>query len=43
MLTKESMHTREIENHRDVITLRDGVRVLLRPMIKEDDQSAPHD
>lgn len=30
------MLAKEIENHRDVITLRDGVRVLLRPMVKED-------
>lgn len=27
---------KEIETHRDVVTLRDGVRVLLRPMVKED-------
>jgi L-amino acid N-acyltransferase YncA len=30
------MLTKEIETHRDVITLRDGVRVLLRPMVKDD-------
>jgi L-amino acid N-acyltransferase YncA len=26
----------EIKNHRDVVTLKDGVRVLLRPMVIED-------
>jgi L-amino acid N-acyltransferase YncA len=26
----------EIKNHRDVVTLKDGVRVLLRPMVTED-------
>ncbi len=30
------MLVKEIENHRDVVTLRDGVRVLLRPMVRED-------
>ncbi len=30
------MLVKEIETHRDVITLRDGVRVLLRPMVKDD-------
>ncbi len=30
------MLVKELENHRDVITLRDGVRVLLRLMAKED-------
>ena len=30
------MLTKEIEAHRDVVTLRDGVRVLLRPLVHED-------
>jgi acetyltransferase len=30
------MLAKEIETHRDVVTLRDGVRVLLRPMVRED-------
>lgn len=30
------MLTKEIETHRDVVTLRDGVRVLLRPMVRDD-------
>lgn len=30
------MLVKEIENHRDVVTLRDGVRVLIRPMVKQD-------
>lgn len=30
------MLVKEIETHRDVVTLRDGVRVLLRPLAKED-------
>lgn len=30
------MLVKEIETHRDVITLRDGVRVLLRPMVRDD-------
>ena len=30
------MLVKELENHRDVVTLRDGVRVLLRLMVKED-------
>jgi L-amino acid N-acyltransferase YncA len=30
------MLIKEIETHRDVVTLRDGVRVLLRPMVRED-------
>ena len=32
------MLAKEIETHRDVITLKDGVRVLLRPMVREDKQ-----
>lgn len=32
------MLVKEIETHRDVVTLRDGVRVLLRPMVREDKQ-----
>ena len=32
------MLVKEIENHRDVVTLKDGVRVLLRPMTREDRQ-----
>lgn len=32
------MLVKEIETHRDVITLKDGVRVLLRPMVREDRQ-----
>ena len=30
------MLVKEIATHRDVVTLRDGVRVLLRPMLPED-------
>jgi hypothetical protein len=30
------MLIKEIESHRDVVTLRDGVRVLLRPMARDD-------
>jgi len=30
------MLIKEIETHRDVVTLRDGVRVLLRPMVRDD-------
>ncbi len=30
------MLIKEIESHRDVVTLRDGVRVLLRPLTRED-------
>lgn len=30
------MLVKDIELHRDVVTLRDGVRVLLRPMVRED-------
>jgi L-amino acid N-acyltransferase YncA len=30
------MLVKEIETHRDVVTLRDGVRVLLRPMVRDD-------
>ncbi len=30
------MLMKEIETHRDVVTLRDGVRVLLRPMTQDD-------
>jgi L-amino acid N-acyltransferase YncA len=30
------MLIKEIETHRDVVTLRDGVRVLLRPMVHDD-------
>ncbi|PWH16381.1 MAG: hypothetical protein DDG60_04210 [Anaerolineae bacterium] len=30
------MLVKEIESHRDVVTLRDGVRVLLRPMVPND-------
>jgi L-amino acid N-acyltransferase YncA len=32
------MFVKDIETHRDVVTLRDGVRVLLRPMVNEDKQ-----
>ena len=32
------MLVKEIESHRDVVTLKDGVRVLLRPMLREDRQ-----
>ena len=32
------MLIKEIETHREVVTLKDGVRVLLRPMVKEDRQ-----
>jgi L-amino acid N-acyltransferase YncA len=32
----DNMLAKEIETHRDVVTLRDGVRVLIRPMIRED-------
>lgn len=32
------MLVKEIETHRDVVTLKDGVRVLLRPMVREDRQ-----
>ena len=32
------MLAKEIETHRDVVTLKDGVRVLLRPMVREDRQ-----
>ncbi len=32
------MLAKEIETHRDVVTLKDGVRVLLRPMVREDKQ-----
>ena len=32
------MLVKEIETHRDVVTLRDGVRVLLRPLVREDKQ-----
>ncbi len=30
------MLVKEIETHRDVVTLKDGVRVLIRPMVRED-------
>jgi acetyltransferase len=30
------MLIKEIETHRDIVTLKDGVRVLLRPMVRED-------
>ncbi len=30
------MLVKEIETHRDVVTLRDGVRVLIRPLTRED-------
>jgi L-amino acid N-acyltransferase YncA len=30
------MLIKEIETHRDVVTLKDGVRVLLRPMLRDD-------
>ena len=30
------MLIKEIESHRDVVTLRDGVRVLLRPLMRDD-------
>ena len=30
------MLIKEIETHREVVTLKDGVRVLLRPMVRED-------
>jgi acetyltransferase len=30
------MLAKEIETHRDVVTLHDGVRVLIRPMVKDD-------
>lgn len=33
------MLVKEIETHRDVVTLRDGVRVLLRPMLHDDCES----
>jgi hypothetical protein len=33
-----NMLVKEIETHRDVVTLKDGVRVLLRPMLREDRQ-----
>lgn len=32
------MLVKEIETHRDVVTLKDGVRVLIRPMVREDRQ-----
>jgi L-amino acid N-acyltransferase YncA len=32
------MLIKEIETHRDVVTLRDGVRVLLRPMVRDDQE-----
>jgi L-amino acid N-acyltransferase YncA len=32
------MLVKEIETHREVVTLKDGVRVLLRPMLREDRQ-----
>ena len=32
------MLAKEIETHREVITLKDGVRVLFRPMVREDRQ-----
>lgn len=32
------MLVKEIETHREVVTLKDGVRVLMRPMIREDRQ-----
>ena len=32
------MLVKEIETHRDVVTLKDGVRVLLRPMVRDDKQ-----
>lgn len=32
------MLIKEIESHREVVTLKDGVRVLLRPMVREDRQ-----
>ena len=32
------MLVKEIEMHREVVTLKDGVRVLLRPMVREDRQ-----
>ena len=30
------MLIKDIETHRDVVTLKDGVRVLIRPMVRED-------
>ena len=33
------MLVKEIETHRDVVTLKDGVRVLLRPLLREDKKS----
>jgi L-amino acid N-acyltransferase YncA len=32
------MLVKEIETHREIVTLKDGVRVLLRPMLREDRQ-----
>ena len=32
------MLVKEIETHREVVTLKDGVRVLLRPMVRDDRQ-----